>query len=109
METLQKIHAKWRCLQDVCCRNGEGYVPLGYCDKALCKRRICVEIPKTKHCRDCKHYGYGYQQINQINKSHVCLAKPKKLKNNPENKSVHYVTLGNNIACDKFEPKTDKQ
>ena len=106
METLQKIHAKWRCLQDVCCRNGEGYLPLGYCDKVLCKRRISVEIPKPKRCSDCKHYGKGYTYFKQMNKQDVCFAKPKGEKGE---RKTYYVALWFQTACDNFKPKTDKK
>lgn len=33
-------YTPWYCGRKECCRNGEGFLPLFTCDKALCNRRI---------------------------------------------------------------------
>lgn len=37
---MKAIDDKFICERDMCCRNGERYLPCGYCDKVLCEKRI---------------------------------------------------------------------
>lgn len=72
-------------------------------------------IDETPRCRNCRHFGKGFNSYNQAYESPVCLARPKTngLMNGYQAEVLaqqrYYATRQERRACDKYEPKDDKK
>lgn len=67
-------------------------------------------IDETPRCRNCRHFGEGYNSYNQRRKSPVCFARPKTngLTNgypaDVQAQRRYYATRQQYPACEKYQP-----
>ena len=60
------------------------------------------------HCRDCKHYSYGFTNTTQTSEVHICALRPKRSYRGDvvgEKNRQYYYRAKEFGYCSKFSPK----